>query len=351
LKSIIYEYYSFGGVLPLINHELLHYWAVRLNSDLNISDGLHWGVVEFASSGFGGSFGTGWHFNNIYQYNDLKYRAYNDSNFTYHYNSLELYLMGLLPFDSVSFPIKTLINFEFIGYYLEETTGTYGAEFLGEKISFVDKNMYLDHMPLRNPEYSTSQKDFNMAFIVLSDRPLSAQEMAYFNFQMQNCEKKILQTPEDNNSEMNFYNATGGRGTLTTKLSLMKAYIDNDNDGFNAIDDCDDADSLINPGAIEIPNNDIDENCDGIDFIVSVESSILSDFKIYPNPADDKLTIETRESGQHFIEINSLNGQLLYTDRMEGPTHQIDISSFGKGLYFITVRSRDYVRTEKIIKQ
>ncbi|MFC2116642.1 T9SS type A sorting domain-containing protein [Bacteroidota bacterium] len=28
----------------------------------------------------------------------------------------------------------------------------------------------------------------------------------------------------------------------------------------------------------------------------------------------------------------------------------MDLSSFQKGVYFITVRSRDYVRTEKIIK-
>ena len=189
-----------------------------------------------------------------------------------------------------------------------------------------------------------------MAFIVLSDRPLSAQEMAYFNFQMQNGEKKILQTPVDNNSEMYFYNATGGRGTLTTKLSLMKAYIDIDNDGFNAIDDCDDADSLINPGAIEIPNNGIDEDCDGIDLVVSVESSILSDFKIFPNPANDLLTLQAKEKRLYSIEITSLNGQLILSREIEGTSHQIDLSSFPKGIYFITIRSKDFVTTEKIIK-
>jgi len=72
---------------------------------------------------------------------------------------------------------------------------------------------------------------------------------------------------------------------------------------------------------------------------------------IYPNPTNDLLTIETSQPGQHFIEITSLNGQLLYNDRMEGPTHQIDLSSFEKGVYFITVRSRNQVWTEKIIKQ
>jgi hypothetical protein len=63
------------------------------------------------------------------------------------------------------------------------------------------------------------------------------------------------------------------------------------------------------------------------------------------------LTIETLNPGLKTIELTSLNGKSLYNSKVEGPTHQIDLSSFQKGLYFITVRSRDYVRTEKIIKQ
>ena len=52
----------------------------------------------------------------------------------------------------------------------------------------------------------------------------------------------------------------------------------------------------------------------------------------------------------HTIEIHSLNGQLIYSTRMEVSSHQIDLSSFQKGVYFITVSSTDYVITEKIIK-
>ena len=74
------------------------------------------------------------------------------------------------------------------------------------------------------------------------------------------------------------------------------------------------------------------------------------DLNIYPNPANTHITIETGVSELYTIRITSLNGQQIFSKEMEGPTHQLDLSSFQKGIYFITIRSKDFVTTRKIIK-
>ena len=81
-------------------------------------------------------------------------------------------------------------------------------------------------------------------------------------------------------------------------------------------------------------------------------NSIPSDikFSIYPNPVDGPLTVEMESQGKNIIEITTLNGQVILSKEMEGTTHQIDLSSFRKGVYFITIRSEEFVTTRKIIK-
>ncbi|KPL08721.1 MAG: hypothetical protein AMS26_24090, partial [Bacteroides sp. SM23_62] len=71
---------------------------------------------------------------------------------------------------------------------------------------------------------------------------------------------------------------------------------------------------------------------------------------LFPNPVKEKVTVHASIPDVYDIAITGLKGQSLFNERMEGTIKEIDLSSFQKGVYFITLRSRDYVRTEKIIK-
>jgi uncharacterized repeat protein (TIGR03803 family) len=70
---------------------------------------------------------------------------------------------------------------------------------------------------------------------------------------------------------------------------------------------------------------------------------------IYPNPANDKITVET--SGTGYLSIQDLDGQVLITQQLTKPIVQIDISSLPVGVFFVRLNNEKTVSTWKFIKQ
>ena len=90
------------------------------------------------------------------------------------------------------------------------------------------------------------------------------------------------------------------------------------------------------------------ENCTGC--ATGMEAFLYSEISIYPNPVYDFITIRSVHPEHRSVEITSSAGQLISSKEMDGTTLQLDLSSFGKGVYFITIRSRDVLTTRKIVK-
>jgi N-acetylneuraminic acid mutarotase len=83
--------------------------------------------------------------------------------------------------------------------------------------------------------------------------------------------------------------------------------------------------------------------------ITGLQESIIQEIRAYPNPTSGILTVETDYLGSYLI-INSANGQSLHREVLEETPHQVNLSSFQKGIYFITIKSKDFISTKKIIK-
>lgn len=83
----------------------------------------------------------------------------------------------------------------------------------------------------------------------------------------------------------------------------------------------------------------------------AIESeSQLHNIKVYPVPAKDYLTIEPGLLTDYSISLCSVTGAVLFTGRYEGSA-QIDLSGFSRGVYLLTIHSKSFTTTKKILKE
>lgn len=71
---------------------------------------------------------------------------------------------------------------------------------------------------------------------------------------------------------------------------------------------------------------------------------------MFPNPAEEIIHIQIKDEKNSTIEIINIEGQRLYTKELNTNFIQIDISNYPQGIYFVKVKSEDFIKTEKIIK-
>jgi hypothetical protein len=203
----------------VLNHEILHAWAVKLGFGLKVELGfVHWNAhLERPSSGFS----VGWKTDVFLEkHDDAAYRAWfsmNGRKFTSHYNDLELYLMGLQSWSEVASPIRALTpNTTQIDTVLVDDDGN-GYEIIRDgTLLEITIDEVVARMGDRKPQPRSGSTSFHTAYIVPYDRPLTPVEMAFFDYRMREYEKR------SSDYGMTFQEAARGYGTMTTKLNTLQ---------------------------------------------------------------------------------------------------------------------------------
>lgn len=116
------------------------------------------------------------------------------------YSNYELYLMGLIPSDSItSFDV-----------FRDLTAATATGEFTANTRITYDKTKVVTEFGLRTPTPATSQKKFKLLVLVLTPAALTETEWTMFDNQVE----QFARPSSDGTPSYNFWEATGGRATL-----------------------------------------------------------------------------------------------------------------------------------------
>lgn len=198
-------------------------------------------------------------------------------------------------------------------------------------------------------------------------------------------------------TEPGVYSVSTNIGGCTVEASVEfpgeTDFIDEDGDGFFADVDCDDQNIRINPVALEIPENGIDEDCNGEDFIptgsanhpnihdiylnptignpihndmvgnpvregftdaISSNQAVAPNLGVFPNPTAGKIAIQLDGVSRYRIEVYNQLGHLIHQQELTGNLngYQVDLANQQDGMYHLKIvnLNSSQVLTKKIIK-
>ena len=93
------------------------------------------------------------------------------------------------------------------------------------------------------------------------------------------------------------------------------------------------------------------EEIENYEDITSVNDNLMDDFKVYPNPVNDRLYIETSTQIQS-IEVYDIYGRIqnLRNSETQKLRNSIDVSDLNNGIYFVKINTEEGNIVKRIVK-
>jgi len=85
--------------------------------------------------------------------------------------------------------------------------------------------------------------------------------------------------------------------------------------------------------------------------VSGIKDNAINAIQMYPNPAKDQITIEHNLpiNNESTIMIVNLLGELLYTEPLTSNKQTINIDVLKNGIYFVTIKSKEGILTQKLV--
>ena len=142
------------------------------------------------------------------------------------------------------------------------------------------------------------------------------------------------------------------------------AYFTSESDAINNVNELSNPESYvntINPQTIFVRFERLDNNCFTVptfeveaDEILGVNENGFINFKMFPNPTIDNVTIRSEQfSSDIGLTVYNINGQQVLSETKQPVDHAIDFTmqTLESGLYFVQITSEGKTTTQKLVKK